>query len=73
MCATERKLGLVEDFAGHRPARERAKVAAPMNRSAAAVITTVTPAPPCTSWLTSAAVLNAAIPPVTPTTISRPA
>ena len=49
-----------------RPVSAR-NVAGPTNFRAARVITTVTPWPCCTNELTSAAVLNAAMPPVTPT------
>ena len=53
----ERKLRVVEDIAGDGPAGERGKRRRADELLGRGVITTETPAPPCTSWLTSAAVL----------------
>ena len=64
--------GVAEDFAVHGRPVSAANVSRPTNRSAAVVMTTVMPAPACTNWLMSAAVLYAAMPPVTPIRISRP-
>ena len=47
-------------------------VQGPRRLSGARVMATETPAPACTSWLTSAAVLYAAIPPLTPIRRRRP-